>query len=113
MNEWAEVLKRWGEPDFDACCKRAIKAIDPRLLPLQQGLSHGSHALDEGIEAVILRKEASGDMLKIKAGIFYKSIIAGCSCADDPTPIDELTEYCEVEFVIDKATGETRVSLAE
>ena len=111
MNEWAEVVKRWGESDFDACCKRAIKATDPRRLPLQQGLTQGSHALDEGIEAVILHKQLAGDSLKIKAGIFYKSVIAGCSCADDPTPIDELSEYCELEFVIDRATGEMRVGL--
>jgi len=47
----------------------------------------------------------------VKAGLLYAGIIAGCSCADDPTPIDEVTEYCVVRFDIDKATAETKVTL--
>ncbi len=111
MFDWNNVLKHWGGPDFDDRFKRAVKAVDPRLLPLQAGLSQGSQALDTGIQAVMLRKEKTGDALKIKAGIFYKSIITGCGCADDPTPVDELNEYCEVEFEIDAASGEARVRL--
>jgi hypothetical protein len=47
----------------------------------------------------------------VKAGIFYTGVIAGCSCADDPTPVDELNEYCVVQFDIDRMTAETTVRL--
>jgi len=51
------------------------------------------------------------DALRVRAGVFYKSVIAGCSCADDPTPINERAEYCELEFEIDRKTANARVSL--
>ena len=38
-------------------------------------------------------------------------IIAGCSCADDPTPVDTTTEYCELQLEIDRESAETRVIL--
>jgi hypothetical protein len=52
-------------------------------------------------------------LLLVKAGIFYRGVIAGCSCADDPSPMDETSEYCEVLFEIDRRTGEATVSLVE
>jgi len=47
----------------------------------------------------------------VKAGIFYKSIIAGCSCSDDPSPIDEVDEHCEVMIEIDKRSAEATITL--
>ena len=47
----------------------------------------------------------------MNAGIFYRSVIGGCSCADDPTPVDEQAEYCEVVVEIDKVTAEAKVTL--
>lgn len=33
------------------------------------------------------------------------------SCADDPTPVDELTEYCVLQFDIDRTTADASVTL--
>ena len=93
--------------------KQQIEQLDPSLLPLQQGLTHGSHVTDDPVNAVILDSSEVEDSIRIKAGIFFQSIIAGCSCADDPTPIDTNQEYCELEFSIDKSTGEASVKLLE
>jgi hypothetical protein len=49
--------------------------------------------------------------VKVKAGIFFSSVIAGCSCADDPTPIDESAEYCEIQFTVEKESANTIISL--
>ena len=49
--------------------------------------------------------------IRAKAGIFYTGIIPGCSCANDPTPETEYSEYCEVLFDINKRTAETLVTL--
>ena len=38
-------------------------------------------------------------------------MLAGCSCADDPTPVEEISQYCEVRLDIDKTTAETTVAL--
>lgn len=81
-------------------------------LPLQQGLSAGSYALDNKPSVMIISVSEGEDFIRARAGIFYTSIIAGCSCADDPTPVSELNEYCEVQLDIDKKTAETTVTLA-
>lgn len=49
--------------------------------------------------------------IRARAGIFYTGVIAGCSCADDPTPVDEQNEYCDVRVDIDKQTGEATIAL--
>jgi len=85
--------------------------MDPTLLPLQQGLSQSSYAIGANIKAIVLGVSEGAGFIRAKTGIFFKGIIAGCSCADDPTPVDELTEYCQVQFDIDKTTAETTVTL--
>lgn len=104
-------LDAWGTPDFEAALKQDIAQLDATRLPLQQGLSVGSHVMDGPLGATIIRVCADENAIHAKAGIFYASIIAGCSCADDPTPISENAEYCEVWFDIDRKTAETSVAL--
>ena len=107
----AESLAAWGTPAFRDTLKSEIARLGPDDLPLQQGLSGSSYATDTPPQAVVLGTTDEGDCLRVKAGLFYAGIIAGCSCADDPTPVEEQTEYCEVLLEIDKARGETKVSL--
>ncbi len=81
------------------------------LLPLQQGLTISSHVTERPVQAMILSTGEEASLIRVKAGIFYTGIIAGCSCADDPTPIAEQNEYCVVEFCIDKQSAETTTVL--
>jgi hypothetical protein len=106
-------LQAWGTPAFRDTLKAEIACLGPADLPLQQGLAGSSYATDTPPQAVILSATDEGDCLRVKAGLFYAGIIAGCSCADDPTPVDEQTEYCEVLLEIDKASGETKVTLLQ
>lgn len=106
-----KALSAWGTPDFEATLKREIEHLDPRQLPLQQGLSVGSHALEEPVRATLLHVADMETLIRVKAGVFFSSMIAGCSCADDPTPVDKLTEYCVVQLDIDKSTAATTISL--
>ena len=99
-----ESLNAWKTPDFKAALKREMARLAPSL-PLQQGLSGSSHALDEGVEAVVHQVSESDGRIHARVGIFYSGVIAGCSCADDPTPVEPQTEYCELDVFIDKATA--------
>jgi len=101
----------FGTDEFTKLIKAEIQDIDPALLPLQQGLSLSSYVGKSPFSAVILNLTEEISHIKIKAGIFYTGIIAGCSCSDDPSPIDEQNEYCNLQFHIDKKTYETTVSL--
>jgi len=107
-----KTLIAWGKPDFAATLKQEIEQLGVDQLPLQQGLSVGSYALAAPITATILSVTELEHVIRVKAGIFFNSVIAGCSCADDPTPVDKLAEYCEVLLDIDKTTATTTVALA-
>ena len=107
----AESLQAWGTPDFERVLKNEIEQLDASQLPLQRALSIGNYALDDELEAVIHDAAEKTDSIRVKAGIFYTSIIGGCSCADDPTPIDKNTEYCVVQLDIDWGTAATTLTL--
>lgn len=85
--------------------------MNAQQLPLQQGLVTGSVAIGDTLSATILSAVEEAGFLRVKAGLFYAGIIAGCSCADDPTPVGEHPEYCEVQLYINKATAEATVTL--
>lgn len=106
-----EALNAWGRPAFRDTLKAEIGALSASQLHLQEGLSGSSHALDGKHEAVLISTREEDGRIRAKVGIFYAGIIAGCSCADDPTPIDEQTEYCELQIDIDKNTAEATITL--
>ena len=99
-----EALAAWGTPGFAAALKSELAGAGARL-PLQQGLSATGYALDARIEAMLLGTEATADEIVVKVGVFYAGIIAGCNCADDPTPVEAQPEYCELCIAIDRRTA--------
>jgi hypothetical protein len=106
-----KALAAWGAPDFEDVLKEEIRQLNGRQLPLQQGLSRTSYALDDKFDVRVIGISDETNVIRAKVGIFYYGIIAGCSCADDPTPVNEETEYFEAQLDIDKATGDTTVVL--
>ena len=111
MIRLAETLNAWGTPDFNNILKKEIEQLDAGQLPLQQGLTTGSYAIDGKLNAMIIGVSEEAGFIRVKAGIFYSGIIAGCSCADDPTPVNEESEYCVVQLDIDKQTADTTIAL--
>ena len=111
MIKLPNALKFWDTPDFNGVLKNEIQNIDLRLLPLQDGLAQTSYVSNADIGVLILSVTETANLIRAKTGIFYAGIIAGSCCADDPTPVCEQTEYCEVQFDIDKTTAETTVTL--
>ena len=103
----------WGSPEFNDVLKGELGELGVRQLPLQQGLSGSSHAMDSRVEAMIISSTDDAECIHVRAGIFYSGIIAGCSCADDPTIAEENCEYCEVQLDIDKETTETVITLLD
>ncbi|MCA1979217.1 MAG: hypothetical protein LDL19_08265 [Thiobacillus sp.] len=105
-------LAAWNAPEFNAVFKREVEALDARLLPLQQGLSRSSSVADEPFCVMPLAAGETAAGLWVKAGVAYAGIVGGCSCADDPTPVESQPEYCVLMFEIDADTGAARVALA-
>jgi len=99
--------------ELESALRKEIEALDPALLPLQQGLTYGSHALGDDLSVIIIKVTQSPGQIRVKAGIQYHGIIAGCSCADDPSPVDRTNEYCELLLEIDTDTAATTITLVE
>ncbi len=106
-----ETLAAWGSPDFEDRFKQEVRQLDARHLPLQQGLAYSSVVSDSDFSARVISASEEVSILRVRAGILYSGIIAGCSCADDPTPVGEQTEYCEVLFEINRKNAEATVKL--
>lgn len=106
-----ESVKAWGSPGFNEVLKGEIERLDPARLPLQQGLTFGSQALDE-FSVMVIGAAGQPGCIHARVGLFYKGVLGGCSCADDPTPVEPQNEYCEAVLVIDRATAEASITLA-
>jgi hypothetical protein len=113
MIQLTRAVKAWGEPDFNAVLKQDIEQINVDHLPLEQGLCSGNYVSGNQFSAMIISAADADGFIRAKAGIFYKGILGGCSCADDPTPVEEQSEYCELLFDIDKKTAEAAVTLVQ
>lgn len=111
MFKLTHSLHAFNSDTFNDVLKKEVSYLGPDELPLQQGLSHSSYANGDNLSASVLNVDSDVGFIFVKTGLFYTGTIAGCNCADDPTPVDELNEYCEVMFRIDRQTGETTVSL--
>jgi hypothetical protein len=105
------ALRAWGTSEFDGILKEEVGKLDADTLLLQQGLRNSSYAVADDLSVMINHVSEDESSIHVRAGIFYSGIIAGCSCADDPSPVDAVTEFCELQFDIDKVTAETTVTL--
>lgn len=106
-----ESALAWRTTAFPQILKSELEELGLEELPLQQGLSTSSVALDDELRAVILSSTEDGGLIRVHAGLFYTGVIAGCSCADDPTPMNKQNEYCEIDVFIHRDTGEARIEL--
>lgn len=113
MLKLTSALNAWEKSSFEDIFKQAIMTMNVTQLPLQQGLAHSNYTDGSKRSVLILSATASADAIRVKTGIFYTGIITGCGCADDPTPLSEIAEYCEVQFTIDKTTAETTITLLQ
>jgi hypothetical protein len=96
-----DSLAAWDAPDFPATLKRELE-MQAGQLPLQQALAGSSAVAGERIEVMVIASEADADHIHTKVGVFFSGIVAGCSCADDPTPVEAQNEYCELLVDIDR-----------
>jgi len=111
MIKFSEALAEWQTPMFADILQREIKMLNVDQLLLQQALMNGSYATTDEINLIILSMKDDEKWIYARVGVFYNSMIPGCQCDDDPSPMNVESEYCELQFDIDKNTAETKVSL--
>lgn len=107
------ALEAWNTPAFAVTLQDELAALGPGALPLQQGLATSSRIGDSPIQAMLLGADAHAGHIAARVGIFFSGIVAGCSCADDPTPVSPQPEYCVLLLSIDQGTAATTATLAD
>ena len=113
MHDLTRSLKAFNTPGFAAVLRGELAALGPDVLGLQQALTAGSAAQPEGIGIMILRHLETPGAIEVRAGVFFTSVLGGCACTDDPTPLTENAEYCEIDIRIDRRTGRARLQPAQ
>jgi len=108
-----DVLQAADEAELKSRLKQALEKVDGTSLPLQQGLTRSSYTDCKDFSVTVLGLTRGPQKIRAKVGIFYKGIVAGCNCADDPSPVPEIDEYCELELSIDSASGDTELVLVD
>ena len=103
-------VQAWGTAGFEEIFKREL-ARQAAALPLQQAMTGGNYVSEAPLGVMINHIDDSGAGLCVSAGIFFRSVIGGCSCADDPSPASDIEEYCEIMLEIDRHTGEAQFHL--
>ena len=104
-------LAAWGTPRFETVLKAEIATASTEELQLQKALRLGSMVLEGTVQAMLISAEKTDDTIHARVGLFFKSIIAGCACADDPTSEEEQNEYCELSLEIDKGNVKCSIIL--
>ena len=105
------ALNAWGCADFPQVLRDDLLGNDALFNPLQRAMAHGSYALVEESTFMVLRTADDGLALQIDAAVSYASIIPGCACEADPTPMSELPECATLRIRIDRGTAEATVHL--
>jgi hypothetical protein len=112
MIQLTNALKAWGTPAFAEVLKTTIEQMDADLLPLQKGLTHSDYTTGQNRRVRVLSVTDDEDVIHARTGVFYTGLVAGTHCEDNPERgAEEVGEYCEMEFDIDKSTAATEVKL--
>lgn len=113
MIQLPQSLAAWKSADFAAVLKREIEALPPAELPLAKALVHGNWVSDEPISVTLLASHADSDRIQARVGLLFRGMVAGCNCADDPSPLESHVEQCELLLSIDRQSGNTTVELLD
>lgn len=101
----------WGDTGFAAEFIAYVESLDPPTLLLQQALAQSSYVSASPHRAILLSSHATAADIHLKVGILYAGIIAGSCCADDPNPVCEQSEYCELLFRINYHRAQISIEL--
>jgi hypothetical protein len=107
------AIAAWNSADFKHVLQLELAKIPYTQLPLQQALTQSSSISDDPLQVMMLNVTDKEHVLLVKAAVFYTGVISGCSCSDDPTPLDTVNEYCELMLQINKLTADTHIQLCE
>lgn len=99
---FSESLGAWPSGAFKKTLKRQLEGLDPGVLPLTSALNQGGLIDDRDISFSIISAEETAGTISAKVGVFFKEIVGGCNCSEDPVAHNV---YCELIIDICKETA--------
>lgn len=117
MMKLTQSVTAWNSPTFNATLINEIQTLGPRHPGLQHllqaALAQTSAVADDPISIYLLSSHEQDGRIHARLGVFYSGIVSGCSCADDPSPVDSITEHCELLLELNTATGDAQLTLSD
>ncbi len=93
--------------------RQDLRALDERALPLQQALRQGSIAVADKLDVMILDCRDSDHGWDIRCTVFFHGIVAGCQCADDPSPEERIDESAQLRIRLSRRDGSAVIRLLD
>lgn len=109
MSGFDATLAAAGTPGFAATLAADLERRHADLRRLAAAASTTGYVEEQGLRTTLLGSGHDDGMLRVRLGLFFREVLAGCSCGDEPTTQEG---YCELVLVIDadKGTGELRAA---
>ena len=97
------TLDAWEDPAFGDILRRDVAACQARLRHIAERASASGCLATEDLAITLLGRVWNPDGIHIRIGVFFRTVLAGCSCGDEPSMENG---YCEVRITIDGTTAE-------
>ncbi|SMN13591.1 hypothetical protein BHECKSOX2_714 [Bathymodiolus heckerae thiotrophic gill symbiont] len=86
--------------------QQALKYLTLDNLPLIECCRHSGNIDEDSIDISLFSSAESEQVIQLKIGVFFREIIPGCTCSDDPLQaISYENGYCELQVKVDKNTS--------
>lgn len=86
--------------------QQALKHLTLDNLPLIECCHHSGNIDEESIDINLLSSAEFEQVIQLKIGVFFREILPGCACSDDPSQaISYENGYCELQVEVDKTTA--------
>ena len=106
MPELLDAMQQSRPGVIERALKHELENLPAGTLPLEKCTNRGGFVDDSDLGVTILGVTDDEDSIQAKVGIFYKEIVGGCSCGDEPMVNNA---YCELQVVIDKSTARAEI----
>jgi len=100
-----KCLRAWPGDDFSEALKIQLAELGSDDLPLAAAMTQGGQIDDSEISFSVLGVDETVDALNAKVGVFFKEVVGGCNCSEDPVAHNT---YCEMIVEICRKTGNAR-----
>lgn len=97
------TLDAWDHGAFGDTLRRDLAACREGLRRIAERASASGCLAAEDPAITLLGRAWNPDGIHIHIGVFFRTVLAGCSCGDEPSMENG---YCEIRITIDGTTAE-------